>query len=319
MVPPTIRGASLDDLMREAIRSVLQQGSLITPTKGEALDLTGVRLELTNPLARLSRSETRGRLFSCLGELCWYLAGTNQTEWVAYYISQYRSYDESGYVYGGYGPRLRGSGDENQIQYVVEKLRRNPASRKAVIQLFDKDDVKEEHREVPCTCILQFVVRCGRLHLLTYMRSNDLFLGLPHDVFAFTMIQELIARSLNVKLGTYIHMVGSLHLYTRDKEKAQAFLDEGWQSTVPMPGMPFGDQWHNVEQLLEIEEHLRQAREPLDAPRAADPYWSDLARVLSIYALWKADRTTDIAVMRSGFSSEVYNVFVTDKLAKGRT
>ena len=318
-MPLAIQEATLDDLIREATTSVLQEGSLITPTKGEALDLTGVRLELTNPLARLSRSETRGRLFSCLGELCWYMAGTNQTEWVAYYISQYRSYDENGYVHGGYGPRLRGPGDDNQIQYVVGTLRRNPASRKAVIQLFDREDVKEEHRDVPCTCTLQFVVRCGRLHLITYMRSNDLFLGLPHDVFAFTMIQELIARSLNVKLGTYVHMVGSLHLYTKDQQKAQAFLDEGWQSTIPMPAMPFGDQWQNVEQLLKIEEYLREGGEPLDAPDAADPYWSDLARVLSIYALWKAGRTSDMAAVRPGFSSEVYNVFVTDKLAKGRT
>ena len=315
IVPLAIQEATLDDLLREATVSVLQEGSLIIPTKGQALDLTGVRLELTNPLARLSRSETRGRLFSCLGELCWYLAGTNQTEWIAYYLSQYREYDEDGYVFGGYGPRLRGPGGGNQIEYVIEKLRRSPASRKAVIQIFDSDDIAEEHLDVPCTCVLQFVVRGGRLHLVTYMRSNDLYLGLPHDVFAFTMIQELIARSLKVRLGTYVHMVGSLHLYTKDREKADTFLNEGWQSTIPMPVMPSGDQWQNVEQLLDIEAYLRQGGEPLDTSYGADQYWTDLARVLAIYALWRADRSSDISGLRSGLSSEVYKIFVSDKLA----
>ena len=216
-MPVAIREASLDDLMRQAIKYVLRRGTLIAPTKGEALDVTGVRLELTNPRARLSRSETRGRLFSCLGELCWYLAGTNEMDQIAYYIPQYRDYDENGRVHGGYGPRLRGPGNANQIDYVINRLKSGPDSRKAVIQIFDREDVVGHHLDVPCTCSLQFVVRDGYLHLVTYMRSNDLYLGMPHDVFAFTMIQELIARSLQVELGRYIHMVGSLHLYTRDQ------------------------------------------------------------------------------------------------------
>jgi len=40
---------------------------------------------------------------------------------------------------------------------------------------------------------MQFMVRRRRLHLLTNMRSNDAFIGLPHDIFAFTMLQEIMA------------------------------------------------------------------------------------------------------------------------------
>ena len=43
--------------------------------------------------------------------------------------------------------------------------------------------------------------------MLTYMRSNDAYWGLPHDVFAFTMLQEILARSLTLELGTYKHAV----------------------------------------------------------------------------------------------------------------
>lgn len=37
------------------------------------------------------------------------------------------------------------------------------------------------------------------------MRSNDAYLGFPHDVFFFTMIQELVARSLGIRVGDYHH------------------------------------------------------------------------------------------------------------------
>ena len=66
--------------------------------------MQGAILELTNPRARLSRSVTRGRIFSALGELCWYLSGTNAVEPISYYLSHYRLSGENGAVFGGYGP-----------------------------------------------------------------------------------------------------------------------------------------------------------------------------------------------------------------------
>ena len=60
---------------------------------------------------------------------------------------------------------------------------------------------------------MQFIVRCEELHLFVCMRSNDAFMGLPHDVFAFTMLQELVARLIGCELGHYHHFVSSLHLY----------------------------------------------------------------------------------------------------------
>ena len=49
------------------------------------------------------------------------------------------------------------------------------------------------------------------------------------------MIQEIVARSVGAEIGVYKHMVGSLHLYKKDREKAQQFLDEGFMGKHPMP------------------------------------------------------------------------------------
>ena len=73
----------------------------MTSSKGDHREVTGVLLELTNPRARLSRTETRGKLFSALGELCWYLAGSNDVDFISYYIPFYKTLSEGGFVHGG--------------------------------------------------------------------------------------------------------------------------------------------------------------------------------------------------------------------------
>ena len=101
-----------------------------------------------------------------------------------------------------------------------------------MIQIFDFDDIARDRKEIPCTTTFQFMVRDNRVHMLTTMRSNDAYIGLPHDVFCFSMLQEIIACSLGSDLGTYRHFVGSMHLYDRDLSKAEEFVSEGLQSRI---------------------------------------------------------------------------------------
>ncbi len=310
-------GGTLDDVMRKAIEAIKACGSRIHPGKGPATELVGVLLEITDPRARLSRTETRGKTFSCLGELCWYLAKSNDLSFISYYIPAYREFADGDIIFGGYGPRLFRWRGLDQFTNVIDLLKTRTDSRKGVIQLFEANDIIETHKDVPCTCTLQFMKREGRIHMFTNMRSNDVFVGLPHDVFCFTMLQELVARSLSVELGTYKHAVGSLHLYDDNADGAEAFLDEGWQSTTPMPPMPSGDPWPNVDTLLEAESTIR-CTGSFDASRLGhlDPYWADLIRLLQVFRC-KQDRDADtIETVRAAMSSKVYFPFI-DKVLSG--
>src|SRR5438309_7371264 len=98
---------TIDDLLRTAFRALIKSKNKLKASRGSMTELTGVLLQLTNPRARLSRTETKGRLFSCLGELFWYLAKTDELEFIRYYLSHYaKESDDGETVYGAYGPRL---------------------------------------------------------------------------------------------------------------------------------------------------------------------------------------------------------------------
>jgi thymidylate synthase len=239
------------------------------------------------------------------------LARTNDLGFISYYIPAYVKFADGNIIFGGYGPRLFNWRGLNQLAKVIDVLTRKRDSRRAVIQLFDAHDIVEEHNDVPCTCTLQFMNRDGKLHLFTNMRSNDAFLGLPHEVFCFTMLQEIVARAVSVRLGTYKHSVGSLHLYEESSNGAQRFLDEGWQSTTPMPPMPLGDPWPGIAFLLEAESAIRTGG-AFDAARLGDvdPYWADLVRLLQVFRCKKDKDADTIETLRGRMWSDVYFPFI---------
>lgn len=309
-----ISAPTLDDLLRRILGKLLASTTYVTPTKGATTELTCVLLQITNPRARLSRTEAKGTLFSCLGECLWYLARANDLKFISYYLKNYKKYSDDGLtLHGAYGPRLFNMRHHDQVENIVALLKKKPASRQAVIQLFDAEDIAKRHKDVPCTCTLQFMVRGGRLLMFTNMRSNDAFIGLPHDIFAFTMLQEIIARALKLEPGTYSHAVGSLHLYKTNREAARRYINEGWQSTVVMPPMPKGPPWASVQKLIGAERAIREGRDVNVAALRFDRYWSDLCRLLQIYWHFKRRESDEIAQLKKKISVRNYDPYIDDK------
>ena len=106
---------------------------------------------------------------------------------------------------------------QEECDRYTKLLKENPNTRQAVIHLKSARDVTAKPtKDLPCTISLQFFIRDEKLYMTTYMRSNDIWMGFPYDVFQFTCMQIYLAMRLNVKLGTYTHIAGSLHLYKRN-------------------------------------------------------------------------------------------------------
>lgn len=297
-----IKGDTVDDLLKKTFKEILENGTEVEPTKGRTKELSGVLLKLTNPLGRLSRTEGKGKIFSCLGELLWYLSGSNQLNQIQYYIQDYHKYSDDGKtIFGAYGPKLFGA--DGQLPAVINLLKERSSTRKAVVQLFSSSDIKASHNDIPCTCTLQFLVREGKLNLYTSMRSNDAFKGLPHDIFAFTMLQELAACKLGLPMGEYGHYVTSLHLYMVDVERVERFQNEGWQEKVYMPSMPAGDQTSNVLKLLKHERELRNLNKIVTG-KHSDGYWRDLSILLEVFNLVKTKSFAQLTFIAQSIESD---------------
>ncbi len=314
-------GNTLDDILNDVLRHLVSKKNIQKASRGKFSEEVGVMVELLNPRARLSASDSRGKAFSALGELMWYLAGSESFEFIYNYVKAYEKEQiEDGVVYGAYGPRLFNSnGIISQVENILNILRSKPSSRKAVIQLFDAKDILNMEpgitRSAPCTCLIQLLLRDNNLHMIVYMRSNDAFIGLPHDIFAFTMLQEIFASELKVELGPYTHFVGSLHLYETDVPKATDYLKEGFQTTIDyMPAMPAGSTLIELKKVLSLEESIRLGR-PFDIEKQGlDVYWKDLTYLLAFHQQHKQKNTEGMTELMSKISEKMYHPILEKKI-----
>lgn len=172
--------------------------------------------EIKDPTKNILTSDIRKlSMRYAVGELLWYLSGNNSLEAIQKYTKNWdRMSDDGKTVNSNYGYCIKNKFDFDQWEYVKNLLKKDPNTRQAVIHIKTADN--KESKDVNCTVCLQFLIRCDKLYLTVYMRSNDIWLGFPYDVFQFTCMQILMSMELGVGLGTYTHVAGSLHLYKRN-------------------------------------------------------------------------------------------------------
>lgn len=172
---------------------------------------------ITDPTKNILKSNIRNMpMRYAVGELLWYLSGNNKLDAIKKYSKAWENLSDDGEtVNSAYGYRIFKQFGFDQWEYVKGLLKKDPNTRQAVIHI--KDASNKPTKDTPCTVSLQFLLRNGKLNLTTYMRSNDIWLGFPYDVFSFTCMQILMAFELGVEIGEYTHIAGSLHLYTRNK------------------------------------------------------------------------------------------------------
>lgn len=271
---------SASELFTVACQAVLINGRTACPRDLTTTEVVGAHLCLTDPRRRLV-DVPPARVINpafAVAEALWILSGSD-APWIFDYNDRLRRYADDGVLRGAYGPRLRRwGGHVDQLDAVRRQLRQDRDSRRGVVQLYDPSRDHLGYRDVPCTLGYRFFVRRGRLIMHTSMRSQDLWLGFPYDIFTTTLIQELMAGWLGVELGEYHHHVDSLHLYAHDAEPAAASL-HGAAGTVEVD--PAVVPWPDLDALL--QRVISGESSPADGPT-----WDAFGRTLASYRAWKA-------------------------------
>lgn len=161
-----------------------------------------------------------------LAELLWYLNERNDKEFIGKFASMWNNISDDGVTNNSaYGYILGKKYGFSQIEQIIELLKKDPTSRRAVLNISDPSINRITTKDMQCTVCLQFLLRDNKLYCTTYMRSNDVWRGLPYDVIYFTFLQKYIASELGVRVGTYTHFVGSMHMYLRDEENIKNMIE----------------------------------------------------------------------------------------------
>jgi thymidylate synthase len=182
-------------------------------------------------------------LKSIIYELLWFLKGeTNVAYLHEHNVNIWNEWaDNNGELGPVYGHQWRSwptpdGRHIDQIQQVIEQLKKTPNSRRIIVSAWNvadlpdetispQDNVKQGKMALaPCHAFFQFYVANGKLSCQLYQRSCDTFLGLPFNIASYALLTHMVAQQSDLEVGDFIWTGGDVHLYLNHQEQASLQL-----------------------------------------------------------------------------------------------
>ena len=188
-------------------------------------------------------------LKSIIHELLWFLKGDTNVKYLQENgVRIWNEWaDENGDLGHIYGYQWRSwpdyeGGFIDQISEAVETIRKNPDSRRIIVNAWNVADLKNMNLP-PCHMFFQFYVADGQLSLQMYQRSADSFLGVPFNIASYALLLQLMAQVTGLKPGDFIHTLGDAHIYLNHLEQVDLQLS---REPRPLPRMILNPDVKNI-------------------------------------------------------------------------
>lgn len=178
---------------------------------------------MQRPVVTLPRRRLSYRFMAA--EAFWIMTGDDRVSTIAPFNPNISAFSDNGETFfGAYGPKVVA-----QLPYILSKLRSDPDTRQAGLTIWRESP--QPSKDIPCTVAIWFQVRRGFIETHVFMRSSDAWLGVPYDIFNFSMLTHLVCAELNqgipnLRPGTLYLTAASSHLYEKNWDDAKACIND---------------------------------------------------------------------------------------------
>ncbi|QDW27222.1 thymidylate synthase [Pedobacter sp. KBS0701] len=186
---------------------------------------------------------------SIIHELLWFLKGSSNIQYLKENgVTIWDEWaDENGDLGPVYGTQWRNwplpdGGHIDQIEKVVDMIKKNPDSRRLIVSAWNVAEV-DQMALPPCHLMFQFYVANGKLSCQMYQRSADMFLGVPFNIASYALLTMMIAQVCGLKYGEFVHSFGDTHIYLNHLEQVDLQLS---RTPRPYPRMEINPDIKNI-------------------------------------------------------------------------
>ena len=228
-----IAGYSANDEWFRTLGLILKNKKIVSPRDISTMEILNHRVcvDMTNPIVTYIVRDIGYKFMAA--EAAFILTGRNTVGMISKYSDIISQFSDDGYFFNGaYGPMLI-----DQFTYIVDELINDHNTRQAVATIWRRNP--RPSKDIPCTISVQFMVRDNKLHCFDNMRSSDVWLGWPYDIFNFSMCSAFISLLYKLRtghalpLGNIYLTASSQHLYDYNYDKAIEVLQN--PKTLPYP------------------------------------------------------------------------------------
>lgn len=254
----TLRARNVNDLLIQGLELLGKEGIASPSRAGDVVVVPyPVMSVYEQPCERVLFDAKRdANPFFHLMEGLWMLAGRNDAAFLNNYITDFgerfaesatgkQNWEAGGEIHDAYGYRWRKAMGFDQLDMIVERLKRDPLDRQAVLQMWDgadhsdiwsggsegerlssMDDLNGSWKTRPCNTHAYFRVLREPfldrmvLDMTILCRSNDVVWGAyGANAVHFSMLQEYVAGRVGVTVGTMYQLSNNYHGYVNVLDK----------------------------------------------------------------------------------------------------
>lgn len=215
----TLPGAMLKFDLRDGFPAVTTKNLAFDAVKGELIGFL--------------RGYTSAADFRALGCKIWDQNANENKQWLA--SPHRKGEDDLGRIYGAQWRRFAGVDADpkdygyyatvDQIAVALNTLRNNPESRRILVSAWNAAEL-DQAALPPCHVLFQLLPHVEQkvLHLTMYMRSADMFLGVPFNIASYALLLELFAAWSGYRAGTLTMFLADAHIYVNHIEQVKEQL-----------------------------------------------------------------------------------------------
>lgn len=125
----------------------------------------------------------------------------------------------------------------NQVKNVINQLINNPGSRRIMTSLWGVNDLDDMALQ-PCVWATNWKVVGGKLSLHVKQRSADVALGLPFNVYQYSLLHRLMAETVGLELGNMYWSIDDAHIYHRHMNNLMRQVQQDVSKELPIIKLP---------------------------------------------------------------------------------
>jgi thymidylate synthase len=300
-----IKYNNVTQAFHNSLELIMKKGRTISVRGNETKEIAPHSFSIKKPQERVYLINKReNNIFSTIAEILWVVGGRNDIEYLTYYLPRATDFSDDGKVWrAGYGSRLRHWNDVDQFKEIVNLLKSDKNSRRAVIAIFDPDRDFIDSKDIPCNNWLHFLIRENKLYLNIAVRSCDIMWGFTGiNTFEWSVIQEMVAYWTGIEVGEMSFFISSFHLYNRHYDRAKEVQNHSKIKTLydfgikpPKFSTSFEDFDKTMEHIFDLENKMRTNIEVLpQIKEIKDDFLRNSLLMLLLHSLWKNNNTADI-------------------------
>ena len=192
-------------------------------------------------------------------ETAWQILGTQSPEFINKFAPKiWSKFVEDGIIKTAYGHRWRHQFGRDQLSLAVAALKTDKTNRQIFISAWDPScdglGQPNQPKNIPCPVGFSLNIIGDKLNCTVFMRSSDIFVGLPYDVMNYAMLAQLIANELGIGCSCLSFTLAHAHYYSQHEKYVKTSINDftTWQNLkFAVPKLTLSQVEKNPEALVD--------------------------------------------------------------------